>query len=46
LAKRAADQAHALAAARKQIDQEHEAARPTQSLSIDDIASGGKPKEK
>jgi len=46
LAKRAADQAQALAAARKQIDEEHEAARPTQSLSVDDIASGGKPKKK
>jgi hypothetical protein len=46
LAKRAADQAHALAAARKQTDEEHEAAQPTQSLSIDDIASGGTPKEK
>ena len=42
LAKRAADQAHALAAARRQIDEEHEAARATQSLSVDDIASGGK----
>jgi hypothetical protein len=46
LAKRAADQAQALAAARKQIDEEHEAARPTQRLSVDDIASGGKPKKK
>lgn len=46
LAKRAADQAQALAAARKQIDEEHEAARPTQSLSVDDIASGGKPRKK
>ena len=46
LAKRAADQAQALAAARKQIDEEHEAARPTQSLSVDDIASGGNPKKK
>jgi hypothetical protein len=45
LAKRAADQSQALAAARKQIDEEHEAARPTQSLSVDDIASGGKPKK-
>lgn len=25
-----------------QIDEEHEAARPTQSLSVDDIASSGK----
>jgi len=46
LAKRAADQAQALAAARKQIDEEHEAAQPTQSLSVDDIASGGKPEKK
>jgi hypothetical protein len=46
LAKRAADQAQALAAARKQIDEEHGAARPTQSLSVDDIASGGKPKKR
>jgi hypothetical protein len=46
LAKRAADQAQALAAARMQIDEEHEAAQPTQSFSIDDIASGGKPKNK
>jgi hypothetical protein len=46
LAKRAADQAQALAAARMQIDEEHEAAQPTQSFSIDDIASGGKRKNK
>jgi hypothetical protein len=46
LAQRAAGQAQAVAAARKQIDEEHEAAQPTQSFSIDDIASGGEPKNK
>jgi hypothetical protein len=45
LAKRAAEQAQALAAARQQTDEEHEAAQATRSLSIDDIASGGKPKK-
>ena len=44
--RRAADQAQALAAARMQIDEEHEAARPTQSLSVDDIASSGKATKK
>jgi hypothetical protein len=41
LAKRAADQAQALAAARQQTDEEHEAAQATQSFSVDDITSGG-----
>jgi hypothetical protein len=46
LAKRAAEQARALAAARHQVDEEHEAARPTESLSVDDIATGGKSTKK
>lgn len=37
LARRAADQARALAAARQHVDEEHEVARATQSLSLDDI---------
>jgi hypothetical protein len=45
LAKRAADQAQTLAAARRQIDEEHEAAQPTRRLSVDEIASGGEPKK-
>jgi hypothetical protein len=45
LAKRAADQAQAVAAARRQTDEEHEAAQATQRLSVDDIASGGEPKK-
>ena len=45
LAKRAAEQARALASARKHVDEEHDAVRPTERLSVDDIASGGKPKK-
>ena len=45
LAKRAAERAEALAGARRQIDEEHDAARPTHRLSVDDIASGGKAEE-
>jgi hypothetical protein len=41
LAKRAAEEAHALAAARRQVDEEHEAAQATRSFSVDDITSGG-----
>ena len=41
LAKRAAEQAQALATARRQIDEEHEAAQATRRLSVDDIASAG-----
>ena len=40
LARRAAEQARALAAARRHVDEEHEAARATQSFSVDDIGSG------
>ncbi len=40
LAKRATEQAQALAAARRQTDEEHEAARATQSFSVEEIASG------
>lgn len=42
LAKRAAEQAQTLAAARRQIDEEHEAAQATQRFSVDDITSGDK----
>jgi hypothetical protein len=42
LAKRAAEQAEALRAARNNVDEEHEAARPTEALSVDDIAAGGR----
>jgi hypothetical protein len=45
LAKRAADQAQALAAARRAVDEEHDAARPTESLSVDEIAAGKKDEE-
>jgi hypothetical protein len=45
LAKRAAEQAQTLAATRRQIDEEHEAAQTTRRLSVDEIASGGKPKK-
>ena len=46
LAKRAAEQARALAAARHQVDAEHEAARTTRRLTVDDIAAHGDPKNK
>src|SRR5262245_9501671 len=46
LAKRAAEQAQTLAAARRQIDEEHEAAQATQRLSVDDIAAGRKTTKK
>ena len=42
LAKRAAEQAQTLEAARRQIGEEHEAAQATQRFSVDDIASSGK----
>jgi hypothetical protein len=42
LAQRAADQAQALAAARRQVDEEHEAAQATQRFDVDDIAAGGR----
>lgn len=45
LAKRAAERAKALAAARRHVDEEHEAARTTQRFSVDDITSGGEPKK-
>lgn len=45
LARRAAERAQALASARKHVDEEHDAARPTESLSVDDIASSGKPEK-
>jgi len=41
LAKRAAEQAEALRAARRNVDEEHEAARATEALSVEDIAAGG-----
>jgi hypothetical protein len=46
LAKRAADQAQALAAARRQTDEEHEAAQATERMSVDEITAHGKPKKK
>jgi hypothetical protein len=46
LAKRAAEQAQTLAAARRQTDEEHEAAQATRRLSVDEIASGGKATKK
>jgi hypothetical protein len=45
LAKRAAELAQALSTARRHVDEEHEAARATESLSVDDIAAGGKGEE-
>jgi hypothetical protein len=45
LAKRDEARAEALAAARRHVDEEHEAARPTQQLSVDQIASAGDPEE-
>jgi hypothetical protein len=46
LAKRAAEQAQTLATARRQIDEEHEAAQATQRFSVGDIASSGKATKK
>jgi type IV secretory pathway TrbD component len=46
LARRATEQAHALEAARRNVDEEHDAARATQSFSVDDITSGGKAEKK